>query len=266
VKISIITVCYNADKTIKKTLESVLNQTINKLEYIIIDGKSNDSTIKIVKDYKDKFLNKGWDFQYLSEADNGIYDAMNKGVKLASGDYIYFLNSDDLLHDHEVLVNAESTITKFDFPKIMSYLNNIVDEDLDICVCNERRPVSLLTKTMVFCHQGLIAKRSLFNTIGYFDTRFRIYADWDWILRAHLRGVDITLSNDIIADFHTGGESWQNLHILEKHYVRQKNKVYLWIDTRFIYDIVVAIPRLTLWKISKMLPKSLSTRLKLHMK
>jgi glycosyltransferase involved in cell wall biosynthesis len=94
-KISIITVNYNGAETLKKAIESVLEQTYDNVEYIIIDGKSDDNSIKIIASYQDLFRKKGYIYKYISEKDNGIYDAMNKGLKIATGDIIGILNSDD---------------------------------------------------------------------------------------------------------------------------------------------------------------------------
>ena len=93
-KISIITVCYNSEKNIKDTLESVLKQTYKNYEYILVDGKSQDNTLKIIKKYEKKFKGK---LKYISENDKGIYDAMNKGIKLSTGDIVGLINSDDIL-------------------------------------------------------------------------------------------------------------------------------------------------------------------------
>ena len=104
-KITIITVCYNSEKTIKTTLGSVANQTFEKIEHLIIDGKSTDKTISIVKEYS--HVKK-----IISEPDKGIYDAMNKGIKIASGDIIGFLNSDDLYINNEVISKVVSEFKK----------------------------------------------------------------------------------------------------------------------------------------------------------
>ncbi len=102
-KISIITVCYNSSKTIARTIESVLSQNDVQLEYLIIDGASKDNTLSIAESYSEKFANKGIDYKIQSEPDKGIYDAMNKGVKLATGDVIGILNSDDCYASNDVL-------------------------------------------------------------------------------------------------------------------------------------------------------------------
>src|SRR5574344_628581 len=98
-KISLITVCYNSEETIEDTLKSVLNQTYRNYEYIIIDGLSKDNTLSIIKQYESKFNGK---LKYISEKDKGLYDAMNKGIELATGDIVGILNSDDILYDENV--------------------------------------------------------------------------------------------------------------------------------------------------------------------
>lgn len=105
-KISIITVCYNSNKTISRTIESLLSQERVKLEYIIIDGASKDNTMEIVASYRKKFEEKGLSYITKSEPDKGIYDAMNKGIKLATGDIIGILNSDDYYASNDVLYSV----------------------------------------------------------------------------------------------------------------------------------------------------------------
>jgi glycosyltransferase involved in cell wall biosynthesis len=95
--VTIVTVCYNSEKTIKDTIESVLNQTYTNIEYILVDGASKDSTVDIIKSYEEKFKEKGIIYKWISEPDKGIYDAMNKGIDMANGEWLYFLGSDDRL-------------------------------------------------------------------------------------------------------------------------------------------------------------------------
>jgi glycosyltransferase involved in cell wall biosynthesis len=122
VKISIITVVYNNKDTIKDAIESVLNQTYKNIEYIIIDGGSTDGTIDIIKSYRDKID------KFISEKDNGIYDAMNKGLKLASGDIVGILNSDDIYFNENVILNV---VAKFEESKTDSIYGDLyyVDEN-----------------------------------------------------------------------------------------------------------------------------------------
>jgi glycosyltransferase involved in cell wall biosynthesis len=103
--ISIITVCYNSEKTISRTFDSVLEQLYSPVEYIVIDGGSNDNTVEILNKYKERFFEKGIEFKWISEKDKGIYDAMNKGVALSQGEWMHFLNSDDYYINKFVLLN-----------------------------------------------------------------------------------------------------------------------------------------------------------------
>lgn len=180
IKFSVITVCYNSEKTIEKTLQSIKDQTYRNIEYIIIDGGSTDKTLDIVDKYKE-IVDK-----LVSEPDNGIYDAMNKGLSLATGDYIGFLNSDDYY-------------TNGIFEEYSSYLVN--HKNIDFVYCdtiffnnekswtynypsfNTKKFDKHLMKYNPFCHQTLYVKNKIFNQIGCFDTSFKIAADYDFFLR-----------------------------------------------------------------------------------
>lgn len=98
-KLSIITVCFNAEKTIKKTIESILEQDTEEFEWVVVDGKSEDQTNRIIKSYLPQFQEKRIEVTYISEKDNGIYDAMNKGANLANGEYLTYMNADDLYYN-----------------------------------------------------------------------------------------------------------------------------------------------------------------------
>ena len=105
-KITIVTVCYNAEETIKNTIESVLSQNYCNYEYIVIDGKSTDNTLTILNDYRKGFQEKGIDYYIYSEKDNGIYDAMNKGIEHSLGDWIILMNADDSFYSSDVLTQV----------------------------------------------------------------------------------------------------------------------------------------------------------------
>ena len=108
-KVSVITVCFNAEASIGNTLKSVLDQTYTDYEYVIVDGASKDNTLKIIEDYKAGFEAKGIKITVISEKDNGIYDAMNKAVKYCSGEWLIYLNADDSLADQDVLKDMFET-------------------------------------------------------------------------------------------------------------------------------------------------------------
>ena len=116
-KFSIITVCFNSEKTIERTIRSVLNQTFSDYEYIIVDGASKDDTMKIVKSYEDKFDGR---LHYISEPDKGIYDAMNKGIRLAQGEIIGIVNSDDWLEDDSLMNVQQASMPLNDKGKVFT--------------------------------------------------------------------------------------------------------------------------------------------------
>ena len=125
-KISIITVTFNSEKTLRYTIESVLNQNYDDIEYLIIDGGSTDSTLDIIKCYEPKFEGK---LHYISEPDKGIYDAMNKGILMATGNVVGFLNSDDLFIDKKV---AEDIVSAFDTNTDAIYANLYFVQSTDV--------------------------------------------------------------------------------------------------------------------------------------
>ncbi|MEY8716809.1 glycosyltransferase family 2 protein [Francisella philomiragia] len=179
IKFTVITVCYNSEKTIQRTLQSIKDQTYKNIEYIIIDGGSTDKTLEIISNYID-IVNI-----LVSEPDNGIYDAMNKGIKLATGDYIGFLNSDDYYTNDIFEEYSKLLISKhYDFV----YSDTIYYDDNESWTyeCNnpkEERFIKFLDKGTQFCHQTLYVNKFIFEEIGIFDERFRISADYDFSLR-----------------------------------------------------------------------------------
>jgi glycosyltransferase involved in cell wall biosynthesis len=219
VKVSIITVCYNAQDYIENAIISILTQDYEDIEYIIVDGKSTDRTMDIVYKYKDHIT------RIISEKDQGIYDAMNKGIKAASGDLIYFLNADDRLYDSQVVSDVVRQLGKRQDVSLL--YGNVV------YVYNEgeknaiKRFAKINRCTIIhedLCHQSVFAKRSLFEMIGLFDLQYKICADYDWLLKAFLKSKSPFLYfNRIIAYFHYGGMHAQ----FEKEQERERLKVKL---------------------------------------
>lgn len=177
-KISIITVCKNSESSIEQTIQSVLNQTFKDFEYIIVDGQSTDRTLEIIDKY-----NYGIS-KYVSEPDKGIYDAMNKGIEIASGDYIMFLNSDDVLFHDNVLKLVSQEIDKRNADL---YFGDLIFLEKHNGHFNNRKQNSInyvyICGGMLF-HPTIFAQKSLFEKIGKFDTGYKIVADYEWILRA----------------------------------------------------------------------------------
>ncbi len=179
-KISIITATYNSEKTVKDTIESVLSQKHKDIEYIIIDGDSNDSTVSIVKSYGNKIT------KFISEPDKGIYDAMNKGISLATGDIVGILNSDDIFFNDEVLVsvndvfkNTETDVLYGDIVYVDKY---DVGKVVRHWISRECKPKDML-KGWHPPHPSFFVKKSLYNKCGVFDLSFRISADFELMLR-----------------------------------------------------------------------------------
>ena len=198
-KISIITVIFNAAKTVEQTIKSVLSQTYENWEFIIVDGGSTDGTLDILKKYNSpKILWK-------SEPDKGIYDAMNKGIQKASGDWIYFLGGDDTFFDNRVLENIFlNKHYKSDF-----LYGDVYDKRLNRNYDGEFNKSKLLKKNI--CHQGIFFKNEIFNVLGNYNIRYRLFADWEFNLRCFSNDeVRKEYVNAVVANYSEGGLSTEN--------------------------------------------------------
>ena len=176
---SIITVTFNAEKVLKKTILSVINQTYKNIEYIIIDGASQDGTVSIIRQYESKIS------YWTSEPDKGIYDAMNKGLQIATGDYVWFLNAGDELKHEQIVSELATIIEKYELPYILYGETDLINREGKVFA--ERRlktPNKLTWKSfkmgMLVCHQAFIVKRSIASE---FDLQYRFSADFDWCIR-----------------------------------------------------------------------------------
>ena len=181
-KISIITVCYNSDKTIEKTIKSVISQTYNNVEYIIIDGKSKDTTIDIIKQYEANVSN------WISEADKGLYDAMNKGISLATGDIIGILNSDDIFTDNFVLENVAKFHNQNNVDASVGNIIQFNNEGKTVRKYSAKKwnPEKLKIGFMP-AHPAIFFKKELFDKYGVYQLDFTIGADYELITRFFLK-------------------------------------------------------------------------------
>lgn len=200
IKISIITVCYNAEKDIRKTLESVLSQNYNDLEYIIVDGYSRDNTIKIIKEYVKKFQTKGIKFSYISEKDKGTYDAMNKGAMMAQGEWINYMNAGDTFYNENSLQSFCSKIDDSYF-KEFGVLYGDTYEEYDfgggICLCKDNEKKN---PTMPFCHQSSFIRTVLMQKYKY-DLSYKIIADHDLFHRLRKNNVLFKYIPEVVARY-----------------------------------------------------------------
>lgn len=164
--LSVITVCYNAKETIENTILSVIKQSYNNVEYVIIDGASTDGTLDLIKKYESKIN------YWISEPDKGIYDAMNKATKVATGDYLFFLNSDDIFYNNDVLS---------EFAAVLNSNNTIYYGDV-MQVPGDKFYGGIFSKWRLsytnICHQAIFYPKIVFKNYSY-NTRYKIYADWN---------------------------------------------------------------------------------------
>lgn len=214
--VTIVTVVYNCEKEIEETIQSVLNQTYNNIEYIIIDGASNDNTIEIVKKYDDNI-----DY-WVSEKDNGIYDAMNKAIYRASGEWINFMNAGDSFASHDVLekIFSKQHFKEYDF----IYGQHIWKNE------NEERVIptnslNVMWQKISFCHQSLFSRTKLMKEKP-FDLTYKIVCDYENYFSRYMEGKKFYAVDFPIAVFLAGGFS--DIHFFkrtkERYSVVKKHK------------------------------------------
>lgn len=241
-KISIITVCYNSAKTIEKTFQSLQSQTYKNIEYIVVDGMSSDPTSDIIENNKD-IISK-----YVSESDKGLYDAMNKGIQLATGDIVGILNSDDIFTDDYVLEN----IAKFHSENnIEASVGNIIqfnEEGKTVRKYSAKNwnPEKLKIGFMP-AHPAIFFKKELFNKFGDYQLDFIIAADYELITRFFLKHniswkfSNITTTSMLIGGVSSSGVSSYQLiskEIKKAMIINNINFSYLQVKLRFFWKII----------------------------
>lgn len=239
--ISIVTVVYNSEEYIERTIQSILKQTYPNIEHVILDGASKDNTVDVIKKYSEKIA------YWKSEKDEGIYDAMNKAQLLCTGEYIMFLNSGDEFYDENVLSNSINLNQNAD----VFYGDTLITDDRGNPLKQRRLrpPMNLSWKNfrvgMLVCHQSIIIKRKLSEQ---YDTQYRIAADIDWAIRSIKHAKIIVNTNQTISKFMEGGMS--NIHhrrgleeryaILNKHFGYIPNFIaHLYILGRLIKQKII---------------------------
>lgn len=188
IKFTVITVCYNASATISQTIASVLGQSYAEMEYIVVDGNSSDATTYILQSIKDERM------KFISEPDSGIYNAMNKGLRMASGDYLIFLGADDTFYDNEVLTKVADKIKTGDdvvYGNVMLRKRQRLYNGAFSRWTWGHRNIS---------HQCIFYPRSVYTHYSY-DERFRSVADWDYNLRLLSDGISFRYITETICTF-----------------------------------------------------------------
>ena len=208
-KISIITSVYNNKETIAEAIASVLSQTYDNIEYIVVDGASTDGTIEVINAYADKITT------FVSEPDNGIYDGLNKGISLATGDVVGFLHSDDLFASKDVISNIVNAMQRKDVDAVygdLVYVNQAATSKVIRYWKSEVFNHKKLENGWMPPHPTFYVKREVYQKHGNFDTQFKIAADYDIILRFLGReGISCSYIPKILVKMRVGGASNRSL-------------------------------------------------------
>lgn len=240
--ITVVTVCYNSERTIQRTIESVIKQDLSDIEYLIVDGASTDKTLGIIEDNRDRF---GDTLRIISEPDKGWYDAMNKGIHNAKGAFIVFLNSDDYFDDGAIgkvineiqkngigadsIVYGDSTniyrnskgeelFRRINAPDHISQNNRVLRDGM----CGIR-------------HQSMFTGRDVFKRVGELDLKYRLHADWDFLVKCIKQGVPMYHISENLTFYSMYGASTKP-NCGERHLLRKDNELYNVIDWNYIRD------------------------------
>jgi len=214
-KISIITASYNVKKSIEETIQSVIIQTYNNIEYIVIDGCSTDGTLEIINKFKNNIS------KIISENDNGIYDALNKGIKYASGDVIGFLHADDIFADNTIVEKIAAKFEMENVSVIYGDLQYVSKKDTSKIIRYWKSGVfnfSNLKKGWMPPHPTFYALKSIYTSIGTFNTSYKIAADYDLMMRIISKNkINPEYISEVLVKMRIGGQSNKSIrNILTK--------------------------------------------------
>ena len=204
VRVSIITISYNSILGLRKTVKSVLSQDYREIEHIIVDGNSVDGSKALINDYRDTYLEKGIDLNFISEPDEGIYDAMNKGTKNSSGEYLIYMNSGDIFYSTKTISNV--------FNKHLSFEKSVVIYGANIYNNERKNPKSIqsLEKGIIFAnHQSMFFNAKRLGEELFYNKKYKIYADYELVNRIYLNfgAYSFYCIKEIISVFEEGGIS-----------------------------------------------------------
>ena len=226
-KVSIITVCYNSVKTIEKAILSVLNQDYDKIEYIIIDGGSTDGTLDVIKKYSERIS------KIISEPDDGIYDAMNKGIRLSTGNIIGIINSDDWYAEGTVSAAVNAFLEDSERDVVHGRQIDVLQDGSLV----EHGVKGIMSDDYIatFCHPTFFVKRKVYEENGVFDCQYSTDADGDLVYRLYLAGVKFHYDDSVCAFFRIGtGASSTEAAARERYYVNCKYAQKLPLEKREI--------------------------------
>lgn len=237
--VSIVTVVRNCEQFIEQTILSVINQSYSNIEYIIVDGDSTDKTLDIIKTYEDRI-----DY-WLSEPDAGIYDAMNKGIKLATGEYINFMNGGDAFYNLEVC--------KLIFSEIKIHNNDVIygdtlsnNDDFGFSILVKAKPINQIWEGMFFSHQSCFCRLRLLQN-QLFNTKYKIAADFNLILTLFLSGKTFNYLQTPISMVRSGGISYSNINtLLEETKIIHAQKPYSFKLLKLIIPFIICTIRIVI--------------------
>ena len=202
--ISIITITYNAERWLERTMKSVLEQTCKEYEYIIVDGSSTDGTLDIIRRLESQFEGK---LSLKSDPDKGLYDAMNKGIARAKGDFVWFINAGDEIYDADTLTHIVAA-AKDDTDVVYGKACIVNADGVKVSEHHKPTPPNLqrkhLLNGLVVCHQAILVRRSIADK---YNTDYRICADYDWVVRAVSASKKNAYLDEYVCKFLTEGVS-----------------------------------------------------------
>ena len=251
-KISIVTVCFNSASTIRDTFESILQQKYTDYEYIVVDGKSKDATVDIIREYEPRFQGK---MRWVSEKDSGLYDAMNKGIKMATGDVVGILNSDDFFTDSTVLETVEQAFVQKQTDAVygdVCYVKAANTNIVDRYYSSKKFKRWKMRIGLIPAHPTFYARRELFDKIGFYRTDYKIAADFDLLLRfIFVHKIQTAYIEKCLVTMRSGGVSNGSLNVhlqIMKEHLRSFKEVkyhtnVLFLSLRYwgkIYDLIAA--------------------------
>lgn len=247
-KISIITVCLNSEQTIEQTIQSVINQNDSDYEYIIVDGKSTDNTLNIIDKYKNKIS------AIVSEHDNGIYDAMNKGIALATGEIIGIINSDDW-YEPGTFREVKKCFQNSDAELVYGNMNLIFDSEMKKTLVP--KDLEKIRYEMEVPHPTVFIKKEIYEKYGKYNTQYRIAADYELILRLYVAGVKFLHCNKTFADFRMSGVSCRQEELTTKEtlLISREYLSYAPVNRREYYKNII-MHRWDIWKFERILKDS----------
>ena len=252
VNISIITVCLNSEKTISKAIESVLSQQFSGLEYIIVDGGSTDRTLEIVEKYKAQ--HSGVAFKIISEPDDGIYDAMNKGIRQAQGELVGIINSDDWYEPGCFRIVWDEYQKQTDKKTILYGAMNIYrDGKLKEILFSSHE---FLREKMI-THPTCFVAKVVYESIGGFNIKYRLAADYDFLLLAYDKNINFVGIKHVLANFAIGGASISKK--LEKEEIRIQYRHGIHSKVEYISRMCIYYIKLGLFNIKQLVRKATGT-------